>query len=103
MGNTFSREEILDRLNRIIEGHAGEEVGYGYIGQDPYKSDIFRLFVTAYDQGMDIAKADGLCDALAEMYPPHYEQTKLKNETLVTVATWWREWGYALARYQAGA
>ena len=55
MEQTFSREQILDRLNRIIEGHAVPEMGYGYIGQDPYKSDIFRLFVSAYDQEMDIA------------------------------------------------
>ena len=101
MEQILSRQQILDRLNRIIEGHAGEGIGYGSISQDPYKSDIFRLFVLAFDHGMDIAQADALCDALAETYPVHYEQTKLKNDVLVTVASWWREWGYALTRHNA--
>ena len=96
MKGTLSRDEILDRLDEIIEGHAVDDVHYGYIGQDPYKSDIFQLFVSAFDQDLDIAKADALCDGLAERFPAHYEQTKMKNDVLVTVAGWWREWGYAL-------
>ena len=103
MEQRLPRDQILRRLNRVIEGHAANEMGYGSIGQDPYKSDIFRLFVTAFDQQMDIVKADALCDALAEAFPPHYEQTKLKNDVLTTVATWWREWGYALSRYHVRA
>ncbi len=98
MKQTLSRDEILDRLNEIIEGHAVDDVGYGYIGQDPYKSDIFWLFVAALDQNLDISKADALCDGLAEKFPLNYEQTKLKNDVLIVVAGWWREWGYALTR-----
>jgi hypothetical protein len=91
--------QILDKLNRIIEGHAGGEKGFGYIGQDPYKSDIFRLFVETYKQDMNISKADALCDELAEKYPGHYEQGKLKNNTLCAVIAWWSEWKYAIDRY----
>ncbi|MEE9131035.1 MAG: hypothetical protein V3T84_13535 [Phycisphaerales bacterium] len=101
MKQTLSHDEILDRLNEIIEGHAAGDRFYGYIGQDPYKSDIFRLFVSAFDQDLDIAKADALCDHLAERFPAHYEQTKMKNDVLVTVVGWWGEWRYALTRYHA--
>jgi len=90
---------ILDKLNAIIEGHTGRDVGYGYISQDPYKSDIFKLFMETYRQGMDISMADALCEELAEKYPNHYEQGKLKNDTLCTVVAWWREWKYALDKY----
>ena len=94
--NLLSQNDILSRLNEIIDGHTGDDKGYGSIHQDPYKSDVFRLFTQAFKQNMDIAMADALCDKLAEKYPPHYEQTKLKNETLVLIASWWREWRYAL-------
>jgi len=101
MKEIFLHNEILDKLNEIIEGHASGDIGYGDINQDPYKSDIFRLFASAFDQNLDIARADALCDGLADRFPINYEQTKLKNEHLVLIAGWWREWRYAIMKHHA--
>ncbi len=100
---SMDRAAILDRLHFLINGHATESDGFGDILQDPYKSDIFRLFFAAYRQGFDIAHGDSLYPTIMARSECYEEANSAHVATLAKVTHWFSDWKYACDRLEADA
>lgn len=93
----MTAEQILDAIEEYMDQHVLNV--RGSIHQDPYKSDFFRLFAEAYNEGyMSLESqprltAAGLGDALRLRIPDVLE-LPLAQELLV----FWHEWTYAWDR-----
>lgn len=94
----MTQEEIITRLIDHLDLYLTG--GFGSVHQDPYKSDIFKLFREAYNNGYcehpssPLLTGDALRDTLQVLWDTGGEETqrqKLANEVL----TMWDEWRYA--------
>ena len=94
----MTQEEIITRLIDHLDLYFTG--GFGSVHQDPYKSDIFKLFREAYNNGYcehpsrPLLTGDALRDTLQVLWDTGGEETqrqKLANEVL----TMWDEWRYA--------
>jgi hypothetical protein len=98
-------EEILDALEEYLGQYVGGTRRLAW--QDPYRGDLFKLFLQAYKQGH--AQSAGPApltgsairdELLARAQPtsPSPDQ----REFLEQIVILWDAWSYALDRYQEG-
>jgi len=88
-----SRNEIVDDVIELLRQH--NENRRGYIHQEPYKADFFRLFAAAFNGGMmnrfdDCLYADALGDSIADRAPD-----VLGTKTWDELYSMWGAWTYA--------
>jgi hypothetical protein len=98
-------EEILDALEEYLGQYVGGTRGLAW--QDPYRGDLFKLFLQAYKQGYvqsagpapltGSAIRDELL-ARAEPTTPSADQHTFLDQIVIL----WDAWSYALDRYQEG-
>jgi len=98
-------EEILDALEEYLGQYVGGTRGLAW--QDPYRADLFKLFLQAYKQGY--VKSAGPApltggairdEILARSQPTNPSQGQ--RDFLDQIVILWDAWGYALDRYQEG-
>jgi hypothetical protein len=98
-------EEILDALEEYLGQYVGGTRGLAW--QDPYRADLFKLFLQAYKQGY--VKSAGPApltggairdEILARSQPTNPSQDQ--RDFLDQIVILWDAWGYALDRYQEG-
>ncbi|SDJ47149.1 hypothetical protein SAMN05216338_105064 [Bradyrhizobium sp. Rc2d] len=82
----MSHSEIVDK---IIEQLRIQDKNGGYFHQEPYKSDFFRLFVEAAEEG-DGLRADRLWSLVGERAPELFN-----GNTWPLLLDAWPEWDYA--------
>jgi hypothetical protein len=99
-------EEILDTLEEYLGQYVGSTRGLAW--QDPYRGDLFRLFLQAYKQGYVQSAApapltgSAIRDELlarAQPMDPSADQRAFLDQIVIL----WDAWSYALDRYQEGA
>ena len=101
----MTNEEILSHINDCLNQHANGI--RGYIRQEPYLGDFFKLFAAAYaNREADGSSAshitsDGLVAEIAgwshDVDTPEYNQKKL--DLLHKLGAMWAEWDYAWQKY----
>jgi len=89
----MTKNEIVDELARLLVQHY--KALSGHIDQEPYKGDIFQLFVEAsrtgiYDGDFGSLTAEAIAPMLAEKGVPSVQDDKLIGVFL----TMWSEWTY---------
>ena len=99
-------EEILDALEEYLGQYVGGTRGLAW--QDPYRSDLFKLFLQAYKQGYVQSAGPApligpvIRDALMTRYQPvspSPDQLEFLNQIVIL----WDAWAYALDRQREGA
>ena len=94
-------EEIIEKLQGRLHGHLK---GYlGYLGQEPYKNDFFRLFREAYDgKFFDATARPRLTgDALRDLLEVRWieamddEEAERARAIMEDLLRRWDEWRYA--------
>ena len=99
-------EEILDALEEYLGQYVGRTRGLAW--QDPYRGDLFKLFLQAYKQGYVQSAGpapltgSAIRDELLERYQPTSPSPE-QREFLEQIVILWDAWSYALDRYQEGA
>jgi hypothetical protein len=104
-GDVMESEEILDALEEYLGQYVGGTRRLAW--QDPYRGDLFKLFLQAYKQGH--AQSAGPAPltgsairdeiiARSQPTPPSPDQ----REFLEQIVILWDAWSYALDRYQEG-
>ncbi|MFH0771020.1 MAG: hypothetical protein V1933_00125 [Candidatus Omnitrophota bacterium] len=96
----MNKEEIIKEIVRLLEGHfSGIR---GYIGQDPYRSDFFKLFNEAYrnaylvdSEGTDLT-GDHLADLTIARLPVNEDKNPEHKTILLAFAQQWNNWRYAI-------
>jgi hypothetical protein len=98
-------EEILDALEEYLGQYVGGTRGLAW--QDPYRGDLFKLFLQAYKQGYvqsaGPAPLTGSAirdELLARSQPTHPSQGQ--RDFLDQIVILLDAWSYALDRYQEG-
>ena len=98
-------EEILDALEEYLGQYVGHTRGLAW--QEPYRGDLFKLFLQAYKQGYvqsaGPAPLTGSAirdELLARSHPTNPPQDQ--RDFLDQIVILWDAWGYALDRYQEG-
>lgn len=98
-------EEILDALEEYLGQYVGGTRGLAW--QEPYRGDLFKLFLQAYKQGyVQSAGPSPLTgsairdEILARSQPTNPSQGQ--RDFLDQIVILWDAWGYALDRYQEG-
>ncbi len=95
----MSQEEILDKIIEYLKEHLDENGPRGYIGQDPYKSDFFKLFREAYKNDyFDLSSEKVLTgDAIISRLSERWTENSCieKDELLEEFRKNWNEWKYA--------
>ena len=97
----MTNDEILTKINDLLDQHVRGI--RGYIRQEPYLSDLFKLFAAAYanaeSAGPDASHitGDGLIGQLGDLSqatntPDNYPK---KLELLRKFGAMWSEWEYA--------
>ncbi len=92
-------EEIIDCLDSHLKG------GRGYIGQEPYKGDFFKLFKEAYRNGYfedstsQRLTGDALRDILKERWLKEDGKNDERMKLMERLFTMWNEWRYAWDHY----
>ena len=100
----MTQEEIIERLIRYLDSHLKGE--WGDIGQEPYKSDFFKLFKEAYrngycdDQASPRLTSDYLTDIVGERWETSEEAEDKKQELMEQFFPKWDEWRYAWDHYE---
>ncbi len=98
-------EEILDALEEYLGQYVGGTRRLAW--QDPYRGDLFKLFLQAYKQGHEQSAGpapltgSAIRDELlarAQPTPPAADQRAFLEQIVIL----WDAWGYALDRYQEG-
>jgi hypothetical protein len=98
-------EEILDALEEYLRQYVGRTRGLAW--QDPYKGDLWKLFMQAYKQGYAHATApapltgSSIREELLARYqpePPSQEQLEFLEQIVIL----WDAWSYALDRHREG-
>ena len=91
----MNKEEIIDNALTLLRLH--KDGLRGSIHQDPYKSDLFRQFSIAFNEGYlahsanaNFLSAEVLCEAIAARDPDLQEHDLLPN-----LRSFWNEWAYA--------
>jgi hypothetical protein len=98
-------EEILDALEEYLRQYVGRTRGLAW--QEPYKGDLFKLFLQAYKQGYVQSAGpapligSAIRDELMARYQPEPPSSE-QREFLEQIVILWDAWGYALDRYQEG-
>jgi hypothetical protein len=99
-------EEILDALEEYLGQYVGGTRGFAW--QDPYRGDLFRLFMQAYKQGYVSSAGpapltgSAIRDELSTRYQPK-DPSQDQRDFLEQIAILWDAWSYALDRSQEGA
>ena len=99
-------DEILDALEEYLGQYVGGTRRLAW--EDPYRGDLFKLFMQAYKQGY--AQSTGPAPltgsairdeliARAEPTPPSQDQREFLDQIVIL----WDAWTYALDRRQEGA
>ena len=83
-------------VDRIIDLLRSQDKQGGFLHQEPYKSDFFRLFVTAAGEG-DGLRADRLHGIIASRAPDVFD-----GKTWPLLFAAWPEWDYAWSRAKRG-
>jgi hypothetical protein len=98
-------EEILDALEEYLGQYVGGTRGLAW--QEPYRADLFKLFLQAYKQGYvqsaGPAPLTGSAirdELLARSQPTNPSQDQ--RDFLDQIVILWDAWGYALDRSQEG-
>ncbi len=99
----MTRDEIVAEIIDLLRGHLGS--GRGDMGQDPYRSDLFKVFARAHRAGLCVP--EGLrADPMAEVVIARWikgeddERTeKLKRGLIQDLAVRWTYWQYAWDNY----
>jgi hypothetical protein len=105
-GDHMESEEILDALEEYLRQYVGGTRGLAW--QDPYKGDLFKLFLQAYKQGYAHATAPApltgstIRDELIARYQP-VSPSQAQLEFLDQIVILWDAWSYALDRQREGA
>jgi hypothetical protein len=99
-------EEILDALEEYLRQYVGGTRGLAW--QEPYKGDLFKLFLQAYKQGyvQSTGPAPLIGSAIQEELMARYQPESPSPEQLAfleQIVILWDAWSYALDRYQEGA
>ena len=94
----MTRDEIVNTLVDYLDQQL--KLVRGYIGQEPYRSDFFKLFKEAYEQDyFEISpnlKADSIRDTIMTRWSSRTPDQE--NEKLELIQQWsvpWDEWRYA--------
>ena len=104
----MEEHELLDVLKSLVEFHSkGNPPPNMY--QEPYRSDIFKLFRTAHDREWFEPEAqirmtgDAIKDYFHQnFWPADKDETpeyKARIKTLNSILHNWEEWHYALQQY----
>jgi len=100
----MTQQELLSRLQQLLEIH----LDCGYLRQEPYKSDLFSVFATAYNSGYfeersnPSLKGDSLRELLVAQWFRNTDtqaMTERRRELLGQLLPMWEEWRYALDRW----
>lgn len=94
-------ERLRDKLREFLNEHLVQH--RGYLGQEPYKKDLFRLFKLAYEGNYFDVKAsprltgDALRDWLQETWlaPMDGDQRERAEAIAEDLLRRWDEWRYA--------
>ena len=90
-------EKIVEEIIHLLRQHKDKLCGY--VGQEPYKRDFFKLFTKAFNAGFlnresrdseYYLSADRLTDVIASR-----DAAVLDSETWNNLQTFWEEWTYA--------
>jgi hypothetical protein len=99
-------EEILDALEEYLRQYVGLTRGLAW--QEPYKGDLFKLFLQAYKQGYVQSTGpapltgSAIREELIARYQPEHPSPE-QLEFLDQIVILWDAWCYVLDRYQEGA
>jgi hypothetical protein len=105
-GDHMESEEILDTLEEYLRQYVGGTRGLAW--QDPYRGDLFKLFMQAYKQGYAHATAPAsltgstIRDEMIARYQPMNPSQELR-QFLDQIVILWDAWSYALDRQREGA
>lgn len=101
----MTQEQIINQIINYLQMHA--KGVRGYIGQEPYKSDFFRLFKEAYHRKyFDATSQPRLTgDSLREIlrhrwFSPDVLDTRQRHHLMNQLCSRWDEWRYAWDRYE---
>ena len=99
-------EEILDALEEYLGQYVGGTRGLAW--QDPYRADLFKLFLQAYKQGyvQSAGPAPLTGSAIRDEILARSQQTNPsqdQREFLDQIVILWDAWGYALDRVRQEA
>lgn len=96
----MTQQDIIRELHELLDMHL--KGTRGYIGQEPYKGDFFKLFQEAYRSGfIEPSSSPRLTgDALRETLGTRWfdddeSLNKKRTELLDLLFTKWDEWRYA--------
>jgi hypothetical protein len=99
-------EEILDALEEYLRQYVGSTRAMAW--QEPYKGDLWKLFMQAYKQGYvqsaGPSPLDGsvIRNTLMTRYQP-VSASPDQLEFLEQIVILWDAWSYALDRQREGA
>ena len=101
----MTNEEILNRINEYLDQHLSGI--RGYIRQEPYIGDFFKLFAAAYanreaaDPAASHITNDGLVEEVGERShrTDSSENHQKKLDLLRKLGAMWSEWDYAWEMY----
>ena len=100
----MTQEEIIRQVHELLDMHL--KGTRGYIGQEPYKGDFFRLFSQAHRNGYIESSSsprltgDALRDILVTRWFDDDESLNEKRKDLLNLLlTKWDEWRYAWDHY----
>jgi hypothetical protein len=99
-------EEILDALEEYLRQYVGGTHGLAW--QEPYKGDLWKLFMQAYKQGYVQSAGPApltgsvIRDELMERYQP-VSASPDQLAFLEQIVILWDAWSYALDRQHEGA
>lgn len=103
--SVMTQEEIIERLIAYLDQHLKDV--RGYIGQEPYKGDFFKLFKEAHRNGYFDERAhprltgDSLSEIVVTRWFTGEEAEDKKREHLMhQLFPKWDEWRYAWNHYE---
>ena len=100
----MTQEEIIERFIAYMNQHLKDV--RGYIGQEPYKGDFFKLFKEAYlNNYFDVSAhprltGDSLSDiVITRGFTEDEEENKKREHLMHQLLPMWDEWRYAWDHY----
>ena len=101
----MTQEEIIERLIELLDQHLKDV--RGYIGQEPYKGDFFKLFKEAYRnryfdvQADPLLTGDSLRDiVVARWFTGEDAEDERRQQLMDQLFPKWDEWRYAWDHYE---
>jgi hypothetical protein len=101
----MTKDEIILTMIQFLDQHYEGKLR-GSMHQEPYKGDLFKLFVEAYNNGYihDSSQpltAGALPDTIVPKWFTSDEKANAKRtELLTTLSSFWSEWQYAWDHHQ---